>query len=131
MSPHEDEAELIRRARAGEPEAFGFLVDRHLARAFRAALALVGAREPALDLTQDAFLRVFEARVLVSDGVIQAPSPDGEPFGWRRVLDALARHGLLGAEALVAALQGEVRAWTAGRPRGDDLVLVALRRRVD
>lgn len=95
------------------------------------ALALVGAREPALDLTQDAFLRVFEARVLVSNGVTQARSPGDEPFGWSRVLQALARHGRLGAEALVAALQAEVRAWTAGRPQGDDLVLVALRRLVD
>lgn len=31
----------------------------------------------------------------------------------------------------MAALQAEVRAWTAGRPLGDDLVLVALRRLVD
>ncbi|MCO5168989.1 MAG: RNA polymerase sigma factor [Planctomycetes bacterium] len=66
--PRDDEAELIRRARAGEPEAFGLLAERHLRRTYRAALALVGAREPALDLTQEALLRVFEARGRLDPG---------------------------------------------------------------
>jgi RNA polymerase sigma-70 factor (ECF subfamily) len=56
------EAEWIRRAQAGDREAFGALVERHLRRAHRVALALVGSREAALDLTQDALVRTFEAR---------------------------------------------------------------------
>lgn len=56
------EAEWIRRAQAGDREAFGALVERHLRRAHRVALALTGSREAALDLTQDALVRTFEAR---------------------------------------------------------------------
>src|SRR6187549_1606094 len=56
------EADWIRRAQAGDREAFGALVERHLRRAHRVALALVGSREAALDLTQDALVRTFEAR---------------------------------------------------------------------
>lgn len=57
-----EEADLIRRAQAGDRDAFGVLVERHLRAAHRVAVALVGAHEPAMDLTQEAVLRVFEAR---------------------------------------------------------------------
>lgn len=79
-----------------------------------------------------------DALVLVSDGVTDAPGPDGEPFcdeAWTRALAAVTRHGHLGAGGLVAALQEEVAAWVAAgastadasEPR-DDVVIVALRR---
>ncbi len=51
--------ELIRRAQGGEERAFALLLQRHEARAYRVARGLVGSREDALDLTQEAFLRVF------------------------------------------------------------------------
>ena len=53
--------ELIRRAQAGEEEAFADLVRRHEARAWRVARHLVGNREDASDLVQEAFLRVFRS----------------------------------------------------------------------
>ncbi|MEW6071802.1 MAG: sigma-70 family RNA polymerase sigma factor [Planctomycetota bacterium] len=52
---------LIRRAQAGEEEAFALLVQRHEARACRVAAGLVANREDARDLAQEAFLRVFRS----------------------------------------------------------------------
>jgi RNA polymerase sigma-70 factor (ECF subfamily) len=56
----EDHA-LIRRAQAGEEDAFQALVERHRARAWRVARGLVGSDEDAQDLVQEAFLRVFRS----------------------------------------------------------------------
>jgi RNA polymerase sigma-70 factor (ECF subfamily) len=56
------EMTLIRRAQAGDAEAFGELVERHMRRAYFAALSLVGTREDALDLSQEAFARAYRAR---------------------------------------------------------------------
>lgn len=59
---HEDDGALIRRAQAGDAEAFGRLVERYMRRAYYSALSLVGTREDALDLSQEAFARAFRAR---------------------------------------------------------------------
>lgn len=53
--------DLIRRAQKGDEDAFRLLVERHQQRAYRVARALVSSREDALDLAQDAFLRVFRS----------------------------------------------------------------------
>ena len=53
---------LVRRAQAGDAEAFGLLVERYMRRAYYAALSLVGSREDALDLSQEAFARAYRAR---------------------------------------------------------------------
>ena len=56
------EGALVRDARAGDAEAFGALVERHMRRAYYVALGLVGSHDDALDLSQEAFLRAFRAR---------------------------------------------------------------------
>jgi len=53
---------LIARAQAGDTEAFGLLVKRYMRQAYFSALGLVGSREDALDLSQEAFARAFHAR---------------------------------------------------------------------
>ena len=53
---------LVRRAQAGDREAFGRLVERYMRRAYFAALSLVGSREDALDLSQEAFVRAYRSR---------------------------------------------------------------------
>ena len=53
---------LLRRVRAGDTEAFGVLVERHMRRAYVHALGIVGSREDARDLSQEAFARAFGAR---------------------------------------------------------------------
>jgi len=56
------ERALARRARAGDVEAFGVLIERHMRRAYVHALGIVGSREDALDLSQEAFARAYRAR---------------------------------------------------------------------
>ncbi|HRV80946.1 MAG: sigma-70 family RNA polymerase sigma factor [Planctomycetes bacterium] len=55
----EEDERLVRAAQAGDQDAFGQLVGRHQARAWRVARGLVGSDEDAQDLVQEAFLRVF------------------------------------------------------------------------
>jgi len=53
------DAELVERARQGDPDAFGELVDRHRSAVYRAALAAVGSPADADDAVQDAFLAAY------------------------------------------------------------------------
>ena len=62
-----DDAEAIRRTRAGESDAFGFLVDRYGTRIARLVRGFVRNEEDARDVAQDAFLKAF-ARLDRFDG---------------------------------------------------------------
>ncbi len=53
------EVELVRRAQAGDTDAFGALVDRNRRAVFRAALAALGSAADAEDVTQDAFVTAY------------------------------------------------------------------------
>jgi RNA polymerase sigma-70 factor (ECF subfamily) len=64
----EADASLVARAQAGDAEAFGALVTRYMRPAYFAALGLVGSREDALDLSQEAFARAFRARQQIDPG---------------------------------------------------------------
>ena len=57
--PPVTDAELVERARAGDPAAFGALVDRYQHVVVRAALAVLGRRSDAEDVAQEAFLRAY------------------------------------------------------------------------
>jgi RNA polymerase sigma-70 factor (ECF subfamily) len=52
--------ELVRRAQAGDTDAFGQLVERNRRAVFRAALAAVGSPTEADDVAQDAFVTAFQ-----------------------------------------------------------------------
>lgn len=56
------DSSLVRRAQAGDARAFGALVERYMMRAYYVALGLVGSHEDALELSQEAFVRVYSAR---------------------------------------------------------------------
>ncbi len=58
----ETDAQLVRRAKAGDTAAFGTLVERYMRRAYYGALGLCGSAEDAMDLSQEAFVRAFRAR---------------------------------------------------------------------
>lgn len=55
------ESELIARAQAGEHRAFAVLVRQYQDRVFRFILRLVGARDEAMDLTQETFMKAHQA----------------------------------------------------------------------
>jgi RNA polymerase sigma-70 factor (ECF subfamily) len=55
------DAELARRAKAGDRDAFGLLVDRHAPMVRRLTRAVLGQLEDAEDAAQDAFLHAWTA----------------------------------------------------------------------
>lgn len=55
------DAQLIALARKGNHEAYGALVRRHQTSAFNVARRVVGDAQDALDVTQDAFVRAYDA----------------------------------------------------------------------
>jgi serine phosphatase RsbU (regulator of sigma subunit) len=78
-------------------------------------------------------------RLLVfSDGIPEAMSPSGEPFGDDRLQAFLAAHGHLSADALAGALLTRLETWSLPHPPGaappdqdtqgfaDDLTLIVL-----
>jgi len=55
------DSELVHHSRKGDTNAFGELVRRYMDRAFRIAYGYVRNAEDARDLSQDAFIKAFEA----------------------------------------------------------------------
>ncbi|MEJ2720492.1 MAG: sigma-70 family RNA polymerase sigma factor [bacterium] len=59
---HENERELVERWKRGDKKAFGVLVRRYMADAYLIALGFTRNSEDARDLSQDAFIKAFQAR---------------------------------------------------------------------
>ena len=57
----QEETAVVARARAGDDEAFRWLVIRHSEDLFRLAYRLTGSRENADDVVQEAFLRAYRS----------------------------------------------------------------------
>jgi len=55
-----EDADLIRKARRGDVEAYNLLVSRWERRVYNYLLRIVGHREDALDLSQDVFLKAYQ-----------------------------------------------------------------------
>src|ERR1051326_302921 len=55
----ETDAALVTRAREGDPQAFGGLVERHSARLFQLAFRMTGNEHDAEDVVQESFLRAY------------------------------------------------------------------------
>ena len=60
--PANSEKEIIERWRKGDKRAFEHLVKRHMHRAYFIALGFVGQHDDALDLSQEAFVRMYRHR---------------------------------------------------------------------
>jgi RNA polymerase sigma-70 factor (ECF subfamily) len=58
-NPESETAQLIRRARSGDQEAFSHLVVRHQRMVFRTGLRILGRLDLAQDAAQEAFLRLY------------------------------------------------------------------------
>ena len=53
--------ELCQKVANGDHEAFELLVERHQARAYRLACSILGSESDARDVSQDAFIRLYES----------------------------------------------------------------------
>jgi len=67
--------------------------------------------------------------LLYSDGLSEARGPADDEYGAARIAEVLARAGGEGAESVVRACVEDVLRFTGGRAPGDDLTLMAVRRR--
>ena len=56
-----DDRELMERLARGDRDALAPLVERHYRRLYRIALGYLRQREDALDVVQEAFVKVFQA----------------------------------------------------------------------
>jgi serine phosphatase RsbU (regulator of sigma subunit) len=68
-----------------------------------------------------------DAFALYSDGLVEARNAAGEEYGYDRLADALCRHRAQPADALLATILDEHRAFIGEGPHEDDLTLVVLR----
>jgi len=62
------DAELASKAKRGNIDAFGELVERYKERAYMIALGFVGNPDDAMDLSQEAFVKAFKAMRTFKDG---------------------------------------------------------------
>src|SRR5262245_46205053 len=63
-----DDDEAIARVKAGQPDAFQHLVDRHKERVYRSVRDFIFDRHEAEDVAQEAFVRAFKHLGLFEDG---------------------------------------------------------------
>ena len=63
-----ESSQLMTAVKAGDRDAFDTLVATLRSRAFFVAHSLVGSREDAMDMTQEAFMKTFRARETFRDG---------------------------------------------------------------
>jgi len=82
-----DDVDLISRIKHNDTSAFGELVERHKKRAYFTAVGMVGDRELAHDLTQDAWVAAFRA---------MSRFTEGRPFypWFHRILSNLCKNAL-------------------------------------
>ena len=68
-----EDADLIRKARRGDVEAYNLLISRWEKRVYNYLLRIVGNREDALDLSQDVFLKAYQNLRKLDDPARFAP----------------------------------------------------------
>ncbi len=68
-----EDADLIRKARRGDVEAYNGLVSRWEKRVYNYLLRIIGNREDALDLSQDVFLKAYQNLKKLEDPARFAP----------------------------------------------------------
>lgn len=95
-----EDAVLAARARDGDTPAFVELVGRHQDRVFRFVLRMTGSRDDAMDLTQETFMKAWQA--------MPRWRPEAKFGTWllqigrNGALDLLRRRGMVGFDALEA-----------------------------
>jgi sigma-B regulation protein RsbU (phosphoserine phosphatase) len=66
--------------------------------------------------------------VLLTDGIAEAESPSGVPFGWEHALGVIGAHGQATAEGIVQALSSAIRSFQDGTAQRDDVTMVVCKR---
>jgi len=69
-----------------------------------------------------------DVAVLVTDGVLESESPDGEEFGSQRLLEVLQEHRLDPAREIVECVYATIRAFAHEEKQMDDVTIVVCKR---
>ncbi len=86
----------------------------------------VGMIEDAAFPTSEVQLTPGDKVLIYSDGVSEAQDTQGNFFGRKRLLDAVAACATGNCNAIHAAVQEAVAAFTEGAPQSDDITFVVL-----
>jgi serine phosphatase RsbU (regulator of sigma subunit) len=120
------EAERLRLVNAGHPPPF--VIDRSSGpRELMSGSAPMGSPLCAA-ATLDSDFGAGSRLLLYSDGLVEAVSEDGEPFGYERLAGLLAGCAGHDGDAIVSTLLEAVAAHTGDVPLADDLTLLVVER---
>ncbi len=72
-----------------------------------------------------------DVAVLVTDGILESESPDGEEFGAGRLLEVLREHRQDSAREIVDRVAGTVRGFVRGEKQMDDVTIVVCKRQTE
>jgi len=90
-----------------------------------AAMPLVSLKKPAVGI----WVEPGDIVAIISDGIFEYRSRDGEEFGEERACEVIRRHAAGSMEALAAAMFDVVKAFAAGAPQEDDMTVVFVKRK--
>ena len=110
---------------AGHPPPL--LIDASDVRPLTEGGSVLGVFEPTTYPTATVQLAPGDTVVCYSDGVTDAESPDGEPFGQDRMIAAAHSFGRGSPDALVEHLLSALRSFSATTSPGDDATMAVLR----
>jgi serine phosphatase RsbU (regulator of sigma subunit) len=125
LDPH---ARTLRHTSAGHPA--GYVLDpagRVRAELLSTDLPLGILPDGDYPTTEAVELFPGELVLLLTDGVLDAPSAGGERFGAERALEVARAHQRQGARAVVEGLCAAARAFGGGRPQPDDVTALAVK----
>lgn len=77
--------------------------------------------------SQKIVLKGHDTIFLYTDGITEAPGPEGAQFGERRLLKSLMRHGLGSPNEIIDGVFHDIKEFMAGLPKNDDITAVALK----
>ena len=113
-------------ANAGHP--YPFHVSRREAHEISMPSLPLGQGPARIYSDQELRLHPGDSLVLYSDGLYEATSPSGKPYGFRRPLEALGRQHIATANEMLEGLLADWRYHLSGAAASDDTTLVVLKR---
>ena len=114
-------------ANAGHPLPYRLTPEGNVSPLGEVTGPILGILEEREYATRECRLQIGDRLVLVTDGITEARSPQGDFFDGAHLAAALASHARLGLADFCAALAASVRAFQQGRAQ-DDATILALRR---
>jgi HAMP domain-containing protein len=116
----------LKLANAGHPPAFLMTADGSVEELMAGAIPL-GTRLCRPALLERPF-PVGSRLLMYSDGLVEALSPDGEPFGYDRLGRILSDAANLSGDVLMTMILDKLSVFTAGTALADDLTLLVVER---